>query len=141
MGPWAGKIIVWCGYNRRQLALRQDQLGMLELIPTVIIKDKIYVFRGQKVMVDRDLAKLYGVSTKVLNQSVNRNLERFPNDFMFKLTLSEATNLRSQFVTSSSSWGGLRWKPYVFTEGTSAKVMCKVSPCSQVSLKVHARSR
>lgn len=89
---------------------------MHELIPTEIIENKIYLFRDQRVMIDRDLAELYGVTTKVLNQSVNRNLDRFPDDFMFKLSLKEASNLRSQFVTSSLGHGGLRWQPYAFTE-------------------------
>ncbi|MFA5089536.1 MAG: ORF6N domain-containing protein [Candidatus Omnitrophota bacterium] len=75
---------------------------------------KILVVRGKKVMLDRDLAQLYGVVTKVLLQSVKRNKRRFPEDFMFVLTTQEVTNLKSQIVTSS--WGGLRYLPYVFTE-------------------------
>src|SRR5690606_21726305 len=70
--------------------------------------------RDQKVMFDRDLAEMYGVETKVLNQSVKRNVERFPEDFMFTLSEKEWENLRSQFVTSS--WGGSRYRPQVFTE-------------------------
>ena len=66
-----------------------------------IIQSKIYEIRGQRVMLDRDLAELYHVETKVLNQSVKRNIERFPEDFMFKLSKQELDNLRSQFVTSS----------------------------------------
>lgn len=69
---------------------------------------------GQKVLLDADLAELYGVETKVLLQAVKRNRERFPEDFMFQLTAEEFGNLRSQFVTSS--WGGRRYAPYVFTE-------------------------
>ena len=69
------------------------------LTPVEIIESKIYFIRGRKVMLDRDLAVLYGVETKVLNQAVKRNLERFPEDFMFELSLNEATGLRSQFVT------------------------------------------
>ena len=65
-------------------------------------------------MIDFDLANLYQVQTKVLNQSVKRNIKRFPTDFMFQLTKEEWSNLRSQFVTSS--WGGIRWLPYAFTE-------------------------
>jgi hypothetical protein len=84
------------------------------LIPSEIIVSKIYIFRNKKVMLDKDLAKLYGVSTKVFNQAVKRNIKRFPEDFMFQLNKSELENLRSQIVTSS--WGGLRYKPYVFTE-------------------------
>lgn len=78
------------------------------------ILNRIYVVRGEKVMLDRDLAEMYGVDTKVFNQSVKRNLERFPKDFMFALSEKEWKNLRSQFVTSS--WGGVRYKPNVFTE-------------------------
>ena len=86
------------------------------LIPTEIIENKIYLFREQRVMIDRDLAEMYGVTTKVLNQAVSRNMERFPNDFMFKLSLYEAKRLRSQIVTSNVGRGGLRWQPYAFTE-------------------------
>ena len=79
-----------------------------------VIQSKIYEIRGQKVMLDRDLAELYGVETRVLNQAVKRNAERFPEDFMFQLTQHEWGNLKSQFVISS--WGGIRKLPYVFTE-------------------------
>ena len=85
------------------------------LVPSTIIEGKIYFVRGKKVMVDRDLALLYGVTTAALNQAVRRNQERFPNDFMFKLSLVEAKNLISQFVISSSH-GGFRKEPIVFTE-------------------------
>ena len=83
-------------------------------IPDEVVMSKIYVIRGQKVMIDSDLADLYEVETKVLNQAVNRNIERFPSDFMFELSLDEWENLKSQFVTSS--WGGRRKLPKVFTE-------------------------
>jgi hypothetical protein len=75
----------------------------------------IVLVRGQKVILDRDLAELYGVLTKVLLQAVKRNKERFPSDFMFRLSKRDASNLRSQIVTSSS-WGGRRSVPYAFTE-------------------------
>lgn len=78
------------------------------------IQNKIYTIRDQKVMLDRDLAEMYGVETRTLNQAVKRNSERFPNDFMFQLTDIEYQNLISQFVTSS--WGGTRKLPYAFTE-------------------------
>ena len=88
------------------------------------IRSKIYEIRGKKVMLDRDLAELYHVETKVLNQAVKRNIERFPADFMFQLSKEEvhywksqiviSNNLMSQFVTSS--WGGTRKPPYAFTE-------------------------
>lgn len=79
-----------------------------------LVINKIYIIRGQKVMLDRDLALLYGVETKVLKQSVKRNLRRFPEDFMFELRKEEFDYLRSQFVTSS--WGGERYMPFCFTE-------------------------
>ena len=88
---------------------------MSQLIPIEIIEKKIYLIRGQKVMFDSDLAELYQVTTKILNQAVKRNLERFPDDFMFQLKYHEVTILRSQIVTSSL-WGGTRYTPYVFTE-------------------------
>ena len=78
------------------------------------IQNLIYEIRGQKVMLDSDLATLYQVQTKVLNQAVKRNIKRFPSDFMFQLTKEEFLNLKSQNVTSS--WGGIRKMPYVFTE-------------------------
>lgn len=78
------------------------------------IYNAIYIIREQRVMLDEDLAKLYGVETRVLNQIVNRNKKRFPKEFMFQLTLDEFRNLKSQFVTSS--WGGRRKMPFVFTE-------------------------
>lgn len=78
------------------------------------IANKIYYIREQKVMLDSDLAELYGVETKVLNQAVNRNLDKFPEDFMFTITDIEWQILKSQFVTSS--WGGRRKLPKVFTE-------------------------
>lgn len=74
----------------------------------------IYIIRGQRVMLDEDLAKLYDVETKVLNQAIRRNIDRFPDDFMFQLTVREYSNLKSQIVTSS--WGGRRKKPFAFTE-------------------------
>jgi hypothetical protein len=76
----------------------------------------ILSLREQRVMLDAELAALYGVETKVLVQAVKRNLERFPADFMFQLTAEEFANLRSQFVTSSSGYGGRRYAPYAFTE-------------------------
>lgn len=78
------------------------------------ILNRIYVVRGEKVMLDRDLAEMYGVETKAFNQSVKRNTERFPKDFMFNLNEKEWKNLKSQIVTSS--WGGTRYRPNVFTE-------------------------
>jgi len=87
-----------------------------ELILTDKIESRIFTIRGQKVMLDFDLALLYEVETKVLNQAVKRNIERFPYDFMFQLTDEEWNVLRSQIVTSRESHGGRRYLPYAFTE-------------------------
>ena len=89
---------------------------MSEIIPFERIVNKIYLIRNTRVMLDRDLAELYGVENKVLNQSVKRNIKRFPRDFMFQLTKKEFENWKSQFVTSNSDKMGLRKMPYVFTE-------------------------
>jgi hypothetical protein len=109
------------------IAARTDQvnvarlpqvIGMVNkksLIPVDRIEKAILLIRGQKVMLDADLAELYGVETKVLVQAVKRNLERFPEDFMFQLSQEEFAILRSQIVTSSD-WGGRRYRPYAFTE-------------------------
>ena len=86
------------------------------LIPDERIMDKIFLIRGQKVMLDRDLAELYGVETKRLKEAVKRNLFRFPEDFMFELTKEEFENWRTQFATSNSDRMGLRYSPMVFTE-------------------------
>ena len=83
---------------------------------TPIVEQHIYLIRGYKVMLDRDLAGLYGVMTKNLNLAVRRNIRRFPDDFMFRLTIEETQNLRLQIATSSLSHGGQRYLPYVFTE-------------------------
>ena len=86
------------------------------LISIEKIENIIYLIRGEKVMLDHDLALLYGVETKVLNRAVKRNLQRFPSDFMFQLTAEEADRLRCQIGTSNEGRGGRRYLPYVFTE-------------------------
>jgi hypothetical protein len=80
------------------------------------IESMIFTIRGQKVMLDSDLAELYGVETKRFNEAVKRNINRFPYDFMFQLTEDEWDNLRSQIATSSLKHGGRRYLPFVFTE-------------------------
>jgi hypothetical protein len=87
-----------------------------KLVPEEIIESKILFIRGKKVMLDRDLAVLYGVETKALKQAVKRNPKRFPEDFMFELTQDELNDWRSQFVTSKADKMGLRHPPYAFTE-------------------------
>ena len=95
------------------------------VIPDEVILSKIYFIRELKVMIDSDLAELYGVETKVLKQQVKRNIDRFPDDFMFELTDVEFANLRSQIVTSS--WGGIRYLPMVFTEQGVAMLSTEMS--------------
>jgi len=93
---------------------RMNQPGAL--IPLERIERSILLIRGEKVMLDADLAEIYGVTTKRLNEQVRRNLNRFPLDFMFQLTRLEVAYLRSQFVTSNEGRGGRRYAPYVFAE-------------------------
>ena len=85
-----------------------------ENIAVEVVAAKILLVRGKKVMLDQDLAELYGVKTRELNKAVSRNIERFPEDFMYQLTRKEVANLMFQFGTSS--WGGVRKLPFVFTE-------------------------
>jgi hypothetical protein len=90
--------------------------GQRPMIPPERVEQSILLIRGHKVMLDADLAKLYGVETRVLVQAVNRNLQRFPDDFMFQLSQEEARFLTSQIVISKRGRGGRRHLPYVFTE-------------------------
>ena len=93
-----------------------------ELITTDDIRSKVYIIRGQQVMLDKDLAEIYGYEVKKLNQQVKRNIERFPEDFMFRLSNSEIDSVRSQIVTLRKKYffagqeGGRRYLPYAFTE-------------------------
>jgi len=91
-----------------------SQKNMNDIIPIENLTGLIYLIRGKKVMLDRDLAELYGVETKRLKEQVKRNIERFPEDFMFELSKKEHEVLRSQIATSS--WGGTRYAPMAFTE-------------------------
>jgi len=88
------------------------------LVPSTVprIENRIFLVRGQKVLLDDDLAALYDVEVRVLNQAVKRNKKRFPSDFVFRLTAKENRNLKSQIVTTSGSHGGRRTLPYAFTE-------------------------
>jgi phage regulator Rha-like protein len=94
----------------------KKEVKMQELVPQEVIENRIYFIRGHKVMLDSNLALLYGVKTKNLNKAVKRNLERFPGDFMFQLTSKELESLRFQFGTSKQGRGGRRYLPLVFTE-------------------------
>ena len=94
------------------------------IVPDEVVMNKIYVIRDQKVMLDSDLAELYGVETKVLKQAVRRNITRFPEDFMFEMNKEELDSLRSQFVTSNEGRGGTRYMPFCFTEQGVTMLSC-----------------
>lgn len=111
-------------------------------IPDQVIINKIYLVRGQKVMIDRDLADLYNVRTGNLNKAIKRNLKRFPKDFMFQLTAKEFKNLIFQNGTSSlpkrkASWGGTRKMPFAFTEQGVAMLSSVLN--SDTAIKVNIR--
>ena len=106
-----------------------------QLVAEQKILNKIYVIRGQRVMLDKDLAEMYGVETRIFNQNIKRNLKRFPKDFMFILTQKEFANLISQIVTSS--WGGRRKLPMVFTEQGIAMLSSVLN--SDVAIEVNIR--
>ena len=110
-----------------------------DTLQTITIENKILVIRGQQVMLDRDLAELYGVETKVLNQAVKRNIERFPERFMFQLDNGEFQFLRSQFVTSKTGTrGGRQYLPYAFTEQGCAMLstVLRSEMAIQMSIKI-----
>ena len=90
--------------------------NLTRLLPEKQILKIIVTIRGERVIIDSDLAALYGVETRRLNEQVRRNIDKFPDDFMFQLTKEEFGNLKSQIATSSSGWGGRRKPPLVFTE-------------------------
>ena len=100
-----------------------------------LIQSKIYFIRNEKVMLDRDLAELYGVETKYLKRQVRRNSLRFPIDFMFELTVKELKIWRSQFVTSKDDKMGLRYAPFAFTEDGVAQLSTVLN--SDVAIKVN----
>jgi phage regulator Rha-like protein len=106
-------------------------------LPDEIIISKIYLVRNCKVMIDRDLAKMYGVETRVLKQAVRRNIERFPEDFMFEMNKEELENWRSQMVTSKSDTMGLRHAPFCFTEQGVTMLSCVLS--SKRAIEVNIR--
>ena len=106
-------------------------------IPEEVIIGKIYELRGEKVMLDRDLAKLYGVETKRLKEAVRRNAGRFPEDFMFEMTKDEFQNWRSQNASSKSEKMGLRFAPFCFTEQGLTMLSCVLN--SQRAIDVNIR--
>jgi hypothetical protein len=104
------------------------------IVPEEVLISKIYYFRGHKVMLDEDLAELYDVETKQLKRQVRRNIDRFPDDFMFELTRDEFENLRRQFGTSS--WGGVRYLPMAFTEQGVAMLSSVLSSARAIKVKI-----
>jgi len=108
----------------------------LSIIPENILVNKIHQIRGIKVMLDRDLAELYGVETRVLKQATRRNLDRFPQDFMFELTSEELNDWRSQIVTSNSDEMGLRYKPFVFTEHGILLLSSILNNCQAIQVNI-----
>lgn len=108
------------------------------LVPSEVIENKILLIREQKVMIDRDLAVLYGVSTKALNQAVKRNIERFPEDFMFRLSLEEAAISRSQIVTLKKQGSNIKYLPHAFTEQGIAMLssVLKSKTAIQVNIQI-----
>lgn len=106
------------------------------LIPVERIQQLILLIRDQKVLLDNDLADLYGVSTKRLNQQVRRNSSRFPGDFMFQLTAEEADALRSQIATSKKGRGGRRYQPYAFTEQGVAMLSSVLNSDTAVAVNI-----
>lgn len=113
--------------------MAKKELQMLVMEQKIL--NRIYVVRGEKIMLDKDLAELYNVETRVLNQSIKRNLKRFPKDFMFQLSEKEFKNLMSQNVISS--WGGARKMPYGFTEQGVAMLSSILN--SDVAIEVNIR--
>jgi ORF6N domain len=109
----------------------------VQIVPVEVIEHKIYLVRGHKVMLDSDLAALYQVPTKVLNQAVRRNLDRFPDDFMFQLSAEELENWRSQIATSNSrAKMGLRRPPHAFTEHGVAMLSSVLTSKRAVALNI-----
>ncbi|OQA01824.1 MAG: ORF6N domain protein [Bacteroidetes bacterium ADurb.Bin408] len=105
-------------------------------IPDEAIIDRIYVIRNQKVMLDRDLASLYGVETKRLKEAVKRNRKRFPEDFMFEMTQQEFNIWRTQFVTSKSDNKGLRYAPFCFTEQGVTMLSCILNSERAIAINI-----
>jgi hypothetical protein len=106
-------------------------------VPDEIVLNKIYVIRGEKVMIDRDLAELYGVETKRLKEAVRRNLNRFPEDFMFEMDKEEFQNWRTQFATSNPSDAmGLRYAPFCFTEQGVTMLSCVLSSDRAIAMNI-----
>lgn len=109
----------------------------MSIVPSEKIQKSILLIRGHKVLLDSDIALIYGVSTKRLNEQVKRNLDRFPYDFMFQLDENEDKFLRSQFATSSENWGGRRSLPFVFTEYGALMLASVINSPIAITASIH----
>ena len=98
-----------------------------EIFPDDVVLTKIHLIRDQKIMIDRDLAELYGIETRRLKEAVRRNRKRFPEDFMFEMTKEELSNWRSQIATSNAERMGLRYQPFCFTEQGMTMLSCVIN--------------
>jgi hypothetical protein len=107
------------------------------IIPEGQIERSILMIRGQKVIMDSDLAMLYGVETRRLNEQVKRNPDRFPEDFMFRLSAAEFENLKSHFATSREGWGGRRSFPYAFTEHGAIMAASVLNTAKAIEVSVY----
>jgi hypothetical protein len=105
-------------------------------LPDEVIISKIYLIRGQKVMIDRDLAELYGVKTKRLKEAVRRNIERFPEDFMFEMDKKEFESWRGANVTASEDRQGLRYAPFCFTEQGLTMLSCILNSSTAIEVTI-----
>lgn len=105
-------------------------------LPDEVIISKIYLIRGQKVMIDRDMAELYGVETRVLKQAVRRNIERFPKDFMFEMNKKEFEAWRNDNVTSPEDKQGLRYVPFCFTEQGVTMLSCILNSSTAIEVNI-----
>lgn len=105
-------------------------------VPDEAVISKIYLIRGQKVMIDRDLAELYGVETKRLKESVRRNIERFPKDFMFEMNKKEFDQWRKQNITESEDKQGLRYAPFCFTEQGVTMLSCVLNSSTAIEVNI-----
>ena len=102
-------------------------MGLQATLPDEVVVSKIYLIRNMKVMLDRDLAELYGVETKRLKEAVRRNITRFPEDFMFEMSKEELKNWRTQNATSKSDKQGLRYPPFCFSEQGVTMLACVIN--------------
>lgn len=108
----------------------------IRLHPDEIIMNKIYLLRSKKVMIDRDLAELYGVETKRLKEAVRRHIDRFPEDFMFEMSAEELENWRTQFASSNSDRLGLRHAPFCFTEQGVTMLSCILNSARAIAVNI-----